>query len=482
MPARAAPKGLSFAAHLNESIDIEHHSGITIQRSVGTASHPLCRRQAIAGALDCWVAPLKPRFRGVASDAACSLACSHRVLGRSLGSDCVPGRPAKSWKRGYVLETQIVTGIRPCELTKAQVAREFRALIDHGARIRPSGRARAKPSLLLSLGYVPRHRLRLFDTLYYLTDLRYYEDARFFVAYVLLGVDQATRSREIFPRFFYKDASLVWRSASHFARSESENWIGKGDLKRVPENGGLALYSAEETTNLPLEIQPALDLISRKADRVRRDLRALDLVLRRAPDHRIEPYRDFSAPRRRAASDPRNLIHQGESVAWFTRRNDPSSLRFARGYEPDFARGILEVTHSGSRLYGGKIRKFRILSGNNKIQYQFVAAPRHIWIVPPQALTIEISSYGVRTIDVWADEDLFVPGFEYHYMDDSEQPPRLYSQIPEGFAGEISEIDSSRADASPWLERLPVIRDFRRAIRFPRAPLPQATARPRVSG
>jgi hypothetical protein len=334
---------------------------------------------------------------------------------------------------------------------------------------------------LLSLGYVPRHRLRLFDTTYYLADLRYDEDARFFVAYVLLG-GEAARQRQIFPRYFYKDASLVWRSASHFARSESENWIGKGDLKRVRENGGVALYSAEETTNLPLEIQPALDLISRKADRVRRDLRALGLVLRQAPDRRIEPYQDFSAPRRTAASDPRNLIHHGERVGWFARRNDPGSLRFARGYEPDFARGILEVTHSGSRLYGGEIRKFRILSRNQKIQYQFVAAPKQIWIVPPQALTIEISSYGVRTIDVCADEDLFVPGFEYHYLDDSEEPPRLYSQIPEGFAGDISEVDPSRADASPWLERLPVIREFRRAIGFPRAPLSQATARLRVSG
>ncbi|HME73833.1 MAG TPA: hypothetical protein VKM54_28815 [Myxococcota bacterium] len=371
-----------------------------------------------------------------------------------------------------MIETRIVTGIQPYELTKGQVAREFRALIDRGARIRPAGRAKTDPSRLQSLGYTPRHKLRLFDTVYYLTDLRYDDDARFFVGYVALEVDRdpAAGPREIFPRFFYKDASLVWRSASHFARSQSENWIGKGDLKRVMENGEVALYSAEETTNLPFEIQPALDLVSRKADRVRRDLRALGLVLRRAPDDRVEPYRDFSTPRRRAASDPRNLIHRGEAIAWFARRDDPTSLRFARGYEPDFGQGILEVSHSGSRLYEGEIRKFRILSRNKEIQYQFVAAPRHVWIVPPQALTIELSSYGVRTIDVSADEDLFVPGYEYHYIDDSEDPPRLYSQIPEGFAGKISTVDPARADASPWLERLPVIQEFRRAIRFPRVP------------
>jgi hypothetical protein len=114
------------------------------------------------------------------------------------------------------------------------------------------------------------------------------------------------------------------------------------------------------------------------------------------------------------------------------------------------------------------MRKFRILSTNRKIQYQFVAGPRHVWIVPPQALTTELTSYGVRTIDVNVDDDLSVPGYEYHYLDESEDPPRLYSQIPEGFAGEISEVDPARADASPWLEQMPVIQQFRKAIRFPR--------------
>jgi hypothetical protein len=38
------------------------------------------------------------------------------------------------------------------------------------------------------------------------------------------------------------------------------------------------------------------------------------------------------------------------------------------------------------------------------------------------------------------------------------------SQIPEGFAGAASEVDPSRADASRWLDQLPVIREFRRKI------------------
>ena len=190
----------------------------------------------------------------------------------------------------------------------------------------------------------------------------------------------------------------------------------------------------------------------------------MGLILRKAPDDRIEPYEDFAAPRRRARADPRNRIHGGRPVARFTRADDPTSLRFAKGFEPDFGRGVLEMSRSGSGFYGGAIRKFRILSRNRRIQYQFVAAPRHAWIIPPQALTTEITSYGVRSIDVHAAEDLCVPGYEYHFVDDAAHPPQLHSQIPEGFAGEPSDLDPARVDASAWIERLPVIQSFRRRV------------------
>jgi len=372
-----------------------------------------------------------------------------------------------------MLETRIVTGIRPCNLTPAQVGRELRSLLARGARLRPAGRAKREPARLLSQGFAPRHRLRLFDTTFYLSALRQEPNARFFIAYVMLhaGRPLAPAAREIFPRYFYKDASLIWRSASHYARSESENWIGKGDLKQVREPGGsLAWYTAEETTNLPLEIQGALDDVSRQTARIRDDDKAIGLVLRHAPDDRTEPYADFVAPRRAASRDPANLVNGGEPVAWFERRNDPASLRFARGFEPDFAAGRLESTRSTSRLCGGEVVKHRILSKNRSIQWGFVSTPRQVWLIPPQALTTDLSSYGVRTIDVEAEDDLFVPGWEYHYLDDSEDPPRLYSQSPEGYAGEISQVDPARADASPWLEALPVVKAFRKAMGLPRSP------------
>ena len=367
------------------------------------------------------------------------------------------------------IATRIVTGIEAVESSENEVAREFRELLAKGARIRCAGAGKADPVGILARRYPPRHKLRLFDTVFYLANLRQDVNARFFVTFVLLGADEAVAPgrRELFARVFYKDASLIWRSASHFARSEAENWIGKGDLKWVIEHGKRVRYTAEETTNLPFEIQAALDALTRAVPAPKRDEGAMARVLRRAPDQRVAPYQDFTSARRRAAADPRNRIHGGKRIAWFARTHDPASLRFARGYEPDFAAGILEVYAIGSRLYGGEIRKFRILSTNRKIQYQFVAAPRQVWIVPPQALTTELSSFGVRTIDVNADDDLFVPGYEYHFMDDFEDPPQLYSQIPPGFVGATSVVDPARADASPWLERLPVLQDFRKAIGHP---------------
>lgn len=373
-------------------------------------------------------------------------------------------------RSGTRLDTRIVRGVRP-ESSAVEVEREFLSLVEDHVRIRPAGTARKDPRSLLR-AYLPRHAIRLFDTTYYLTDLR--EDRswegtlRFFVAWVHPHFE----ARAIYPRLFSKDFSLVWRSPSHFIRSESENWMGKGDVRWVVEHGEEVLATFEETTNLPLEIQAALDTLSRRGGRPQPDRRAVGRILRQAPDHRLEPYEDFAAPRRRARSDPRNLVHGGRPVAWFARESDPASLRFARGFEPDFRRGVLEQSRSASRFYGGTIRKFRILSRNRRIQYLFVAAPRHAWIIPPQALTTEITSYGVRSIDVHAAEELCVPGYEYHFVDETTQPPQLHSQIPEGFAGAPSDLDPARVDASAWTDRLPAIRRFRREVlaRRPRSP------------
>jgi hypothetical protein len=347
-------------------------------------------------------------------------------------------------------------------MTPRRVTAQFNRLLEDGATLRPAGTAKRTPGILFKKGYVPKYRIDLFDTRYYLADVRQNPSLRFFVAYVV----QAKKNGkiDIYPRIFYKDVSLVWRSASHLVKSEVETWIGKGDCISVIEDGEETLTTAEETSDLPLEIQSALETLVRATRKVRRDDVAMELVLRRGADDRIEPFRDFSEPRRRAQADPRNLINGGREIARFTRKNDPSSLVFTKGFEPDFKGGILEQGTLSSRLYGGKIHRYRILSRNKLIQYLFFAGPKHVWIIPPQATTTQIMSYGVRTIDVKAAEELCVPGFEYHYIDDSEDPPELVTQIPPGFVGEPSEVDDSRSDASAWLDKLPVIKEFRRTV------------------
>ena len=351
-----------------------------------------------------------------------------------------------------------MASVRPSQQSPRRVATDFRRLLGDGVPLRCAGSAQRDPAALVRR-YAPRHRIALFDNVFYLSDARQNPDLRFFVTYVVPPGRTA-----IFPRLFYKDVSLVWRSASHYIPAGDGIWIGKGEVRSFEEDGEELLASVESTTDLPLEMQTALETALQRTARIVGDTRAVDRVLRRGPAGRIEPYRDFVAPRRRARENPRNLVNRGRPVARFTRRGDPSSLRFVAGFEPDFRHGIVERSASRSRLYGGRVRRYRVVSVNRSAQYLFFAGRRYVWLAPPQATTVELSSFGVRTVDVEAPEDLSIPGYEYHFIDASEDPPRLFSQIPEGYAGDLSPEDESRADASAWLEKLPVVREFRRRV------------------
>lgn len=360
---------------------------------------------------------------------------------------------------------KIIPSVGRSELTGNQVAREFRKLIEQGASLRIAGRAKSDPESLFRIGYVPKHKIELFNTRFYLTNLRQIPELRFLVAYVVQENGSHGRT-EVFPRIFYKDLSLVWRSASHFTNGDGL-WVGKGATHVTIEDGHQIETSIESTTDLPIEMQSALEGLLNWSRRAVRDDKVIGLVLRQGPEGRVRPYADFTKPRERAAADPDNQINRGRSIAKFTRRNDPTSLWISPGFEPDFSKGIVESNQSTSRLYHGKLRRFRILSTNRKIQYGFLAASKHVWIIPPQATTTELSSYGVRTIDVIADDNLFIPGYEYHYVDEPDDEggdPLPYSQIPDGFAGEICEHDDQKADASPWLDQIPVIQAFRRQV------------------
>jgi len=361
--------------------------------------------------------------------------------------------PSTTSSRRAQPPSRVVTGVAPLERPPAQVGRRFRRLLEDGATLRPSGTARRDPRVLLRAPYLPRHELHLFDATIFLTGLLYDEALGFFVGYVALGERSGRSVRDVYPRIFYKDSSLLWRVGSHFIHDADEYWIGKGDVRVERRGGHEYLASVEETTDLPFELQFALDDVSRRQKR-RRDDEAIALVLRQAPSGRVEPYADFTRPRRAAAA--LHAIRGDRPVARFRRKGDPSSLTFARGFEPDFAHGLLEESTTLSKYFGGTLRKFRILSSNRAIQYLFFASPTHAWVTHPQALSTKLSTYAVRTVDVFAPDDLAIPGYEYH--------EEGHSQIPEGYAGAPHPRDPHRADASAWLEALPVIREFRAKV------------------
>jgi hypothetical protein len=123
------------------------------------------------------------------------------------------------------------------------------------------------------------------------------------------------------------------------------------------------------------------------------------------------------------------------------------------------------VSRSASHLYGGVVRKYRIRSENGAIQYQFVASPTHVWINPPQTLTTELTTYGLRTLDVHAPEELCVPGYEYHFMDESPRPPDAALPDPARLRGRDERGGHDPGRHLGLNEALPVVREFRRRFR-----------------
>ena len=364
------------------------------------------------------------------------------------------------------IERRVVPSVALDDLSPRQVPRRFRALLDEGAELCVVGDAKRDPERLLRDGYVPRHTFELFGTRFFVTHPLQNPSVRFAVAYVVPQPSRGGRVRA-YARIFYKDVALHWRVGSHRTGAGDTLWVGKGALQTVGTGASAQQWTNESTTDLPIELEQALETVNRSVKRVQTDTVALELVLRRGSDEHIAPFRDFLAPRERAARDRRNLVYGGKRIARFTRKNDPTSLRFVRGFEPDLDDGVFETSALSSAIYGGEVKRFRVLSTNRKIQYLFYAAMgglRQVWIIPPQATTTELSSFGARTVDVAIDEDLCIPGYEFHHFDPEVDPSEHFTQIPEGLAGAASEGDPSRADASAWLDKMPIVAAFRRKV------------------
>lgn len=69
------------------------------------------------------------------------------------------------------IPTLITASVSRLGITTRQVAREFQQMIDRGAEVRAAGIARKDPDLLFRHRLKPKHRIDLFDTRFYLTDI-----------------------------------------------------------------------------------------------------------------------------------------------------------------------------------------------------------------------------------------------------------------------------------------------------------------------
>ena len=162
------------------------------------------------------------------------------------------------------IPVEIVTNVAVLEKTPRQVAREFHRLIGSGHDLRVDGQAKTDPFALLAGGYTPKHEIELFGTRFFLGNQRIADDLRVLPAFVLTPAEKGRRKPAIHARVLYKDSSLVWRTASHYIAEPGRQWIGKGAVKWIDKRGERGWYSAEETTNLPFEMQPALDDVSQR--------------------------------------------------------------------------------------------------------------------------------------------------------------------------------------------------------------------------
>ncbi len=360
------------------------------------------------------------------------------------------------------IPTAVVPSVDATPLSTRALRAQFRGILAEGAKLVVVGRSKEDPAQLAA-DHPPTWLLELFGYRIFVAAPRQIPVLRFFPVYVM-PPSRGRGAPKLYARIFYKDLSLMWRAASHLIDQGDEFWIGKGAVQRIPHGEYDLITSLEASTDLPLEIQTALEVLNQSVGRVRTDERLLGRVLQNAPIGRVRPYADFTRPRARAAADPRNLPNRGRPIATFRKANDPSSLRLARGYEPDFEGGVVEESESRSTMYDGRVGRYRILSRNRRVQYFFFASAKHVWLAPPQTLGTELSSFALRTITVGVHDDLCVPGYEYHYFSEDVPESEHFSQIPPGFAGEPSAYNTDRADARKWLDALPIVQDFRRVV------------------
>ncbi|MCX5701739.1 MAG: methyltransferase domain-containing protein, partial [Candidatus Omnitrophica bacterium] len=350
-----------------------------------------------------------------------------------------------SWKKidfeSLTLETPKIPKPPSLVENKTEIGSEFSNLIPR-VSIQVDGRKVTSGADLLQNGFVPQYKISLNGMDYYLS--KPYTSQRngrpYFIGF-LHRINPETGVEEIFARTIYKSNSQnIWRIAS----SEGPGgWIGKG-------------LEDEMTTNAPLEIQSSLEKLCLDNGK---------LEIKEGFYDDLEKRADFKSPEE---FNHTILLHGEElnggiSIGSFAETGNPESYRFQNGFEPDFNNGVIEEFNTYSPIYGD-VESYRMLSNNKQVQFVFnVDRENRVWIGAVQSVTPRFTRFGVRAdrIDIGAMEmeniegvnrpvDILMPASEYD------------TQIPKGYIG--NHKADRYYDASPFIDKIPVIKEFRQKV------------------
>ena len=338
-------------------------------RSASTAAPAALLAASLAGPLTCRRWTLRPMGFPLllAADSAnappavrpatrANLACSSPA--QPLGSQRL-SRPVSTATRSPI-ETAILPGVQPDPRDPRALATEFRAALADGVRLRPSGEAKQDPTpaanspLRGALSHRPLPGSNLSDRVPLRRQPEFHGRVRRTV-----GVLRSRRRVRTTRGSSTKDSSLVWRVATHFVRSEDDNWIGKGDTKweLIRRRRVLVQRGGDR--------EPAFSRCRKRSTSLAGAARSHGGITTRsrsscsaATEIASNPFAEFVTPRRRAAE--RYRIHGGKPIARFHSQGRSQHAALREGLRTGLpTRGWWTQSSSHSKLYGGPVTKFR---------------------------------------------------------------------------------------------------------------------------
>ncbi len=322
---------------------------------------------------------------------------------------------------------------------------------------------------LMNAGFQPHYKIVVNGVAYYVSEPYTPSHGRASFVYYFYRKNPKTGEEEIFTRSVYRSNSQnVLRVASH--RRPERRWIGKG--------------LGQATTTLPLELQSTFEKIYQTAlSKGKLEKKEAFYEILRAKDSHMPAdsfmksmiaYERGEEAEQKDEKEPEEQIligkfneHDRDQIEFIKGemifpRGIPETFGFTPGFEPDFENGVVETFETDNPVYGGKVTSYRIISKNKEAQYLFnVDMKGRVWIGDVQGTHSEITRFGVRKNTIYIPSDFLTPANEYE------------SEIPEGYKGEWQHSDYW--DASAYIDKLPVVQEFRDKVLNKLSPAPILT-------